>query len=126
MKIYEIEGRLRRLGLIDEEIGIIGEIRYLFVAEGKQDIELVEYAKEALERGIEIWKGTTGQRVTKFDKNHVSVWEGILLEFVIEKAEDEEWIRTLIKKILVEQAKPIDIAGDGSTTTSTYNKPYKI
>ena len=100
MKIYEIEGRLRRLGLIDEEIGIISERRYIFVVESKEEIELVDYIEEALGRGIEVWKDTLGTRVINIDKNHFVTWKGLLIEFVIEKAEDDVWIRALIKRYL--------------------------
>lgn len=103
MKIYEIEGRLRQLGLIDGEIGIINTVNYLFVEEGKEDIEIVEYAREAVERGIVVWEGTAGRRITKIDTSHVTVRKDKMFEFVAEKAEDEEWIRKLIKNILEKQ-----------------------
>lgn len=103
MKIYEIEGRLRRLGLIDEEIGIIDTVNYLFVEEDKQDIEIVEYVEEALERGIVIWEGTAGRRITDLYRSQVTVRWDKMFEFVIEKAEDEVWIRAIIKRILEKQ-----------------------
>lgn len=103
MKIYEIEGRLRRLGLIYEEIGIIGSANYLFVEEGEQDIEIVEYVERALDRGIVVWEGTAGKRITNLERGNVTVRRDKMFEFVIENSEDEVWIRALIKRILEKQ-----------------------